>query len=317
MMRQLLHTVSDRRPGLSILIFHRVLAARDELFPGEVTVEDFDAICGWLAQWCTVLPLDEAIARRARGDLPPAAVSISFDDGYADNHERALPILQRHGLNATFFIATAYLEGGCMWNDRIIDALRHTGLDRLEGQACGLEADLRWPLVSVAQRRAAVVDLLHRLKHRPPEVREEASRRVQRAALGEGRGDPRLMMSREQVRALRAAGMGIGAHTHRHPILAAIDESQAFQDIAHGREVLAALLGEPVDLFAYPNGRPQQDYTDRDVALVRRMGFKAAVSTRWGVARAHDDPWQLPRYTPWDRTRLRFGLRLAREWARP
>lgn len=316
MMRRLLDAVSGRRPGLSILIFHRVLARRDDLFPGEVTAEDFDAICGWLSRWCRVLPLEEAIDRLGRGDLPPAAVSLSFDDGYCDNHELALPILQRHGLSATFFIATAYLDGGCMWNDRIIDSVRHARLEVLEGRACGMDENLRWPLGNVAQRQAAVADVLHRLKHRPTDEREEASRRVQQAACGGNRGDPRLMMGRDQVRALRDAGMGIGAHTHRHPILAAIDESQAYQEIAHGREVLTSLLGEPVGLFAYPNGRPRQDYTERDVALVRRMGFKAAVSTRWGVARGGDDPWQLPRYTPWDRTRLRFGLRLAREWAR-
>jgi hypothetical protein len=48
------------------------------------------------------------------------------------------------------------------------------------------------------------------------------------------------------------------------------------------------------------------------VALVRDLGFDAAVSTAWGAARSGGDPFQIPRFTPWDRTRLRFAARLAR-----
>jgi len=47
------------------------------------------------------------------------------------------------------------------------------------------------------------------------------------------------------------------------------------------------------------------------VDLVRRAGFDAAFTTAWGAARAQTDDLQMPRFTPWDRTRWRFGLRMA------
>ena len=59
--------------------------------------------------------------------------------------------------------------------------------------------------------------------------------------------------------------------------------------------------------------RPGEDYGPRDVALVKRLGFSAAVSTAYGVAQASTDRFQLPRFTPWDRSQLKFGLRLARQ----
>ena len=65
-------------------------------------------------------------------------------------------------------------------------------------------------------------------------------------------------------------------------------------------------------LFAYPNGKPGEDYLPRDVALVRELGFDAAVSTAWGASGHGSDPFQLQRFTPWDRTKARFGLRLLR-----
>jgi hypothetical protein len=121
-----------------------------------------------------------------------------------------------------------------------------------------------------------------------------------------------LMMTSRQVRALAAAGMQIGAHTVSHPILARLPDAEARREIAESRADLQALLGRPVTLFAYPNGKPGADYLARDAATVRELGFAAAVSTVAGAARMDDVTHELPRFTPWDRRRLPFGLRMAR-----
>ena len=119
------------RGRLHTLIFHRVLPQRDPLFPGEVTAQDFNAICRWLKAWFHVLPMDQAVQQLREGSLPSRALAISFDDGYADNHEVALPILLQHGLPATFFVATGFLDGGRMWNDTVIEAVRNCALPQL------------------------------------------------------------------------------------------------------------------------------------------------------------------------------------------
>ena len=88
---------------LSLLIFHRVLARPDPLNPYEPDVAHFERMLRWLRGY-TVLPLEQAIVRLREGGLPAGALSITFDDGYADNHDVALPILRRHGLSASFFV---------------------------------------------------------------------------------------------------------------------------------------------------------------------------------------------------------------------
>ena len=57
---------------------------------------------------------------------------------------------------------------------------------------------------------------------------------------------------------------------------------------------------------------PDSDYKVEHVAMVRELGFEGAVSTAWGAQKRNDDVFQLPRFTPWDRSRMRFVLRLAK-----
>jgi len=305
---------AGQRAQLQVLIFHRVLPHADPLFPQEVDSTQFDRICGWLRAWFNVLRLDEAVHRLANGSLPARALAITFDDGYADNHDVALPILRRHGLPATFFIATGYLDGGRMWNDSIIEAIRRTALHAidlrdLEGLSLGTYA-----IRTIDEKRAAIDAILPKLKHLPAPVRQALADGIARRAGAQLPDD--LMMSTEQVVGLHRAGMQIGAHTVTHPILALLDAEEARAEIAASKLCLEHLLGAPVRLFAYPNGRPGEDYTPQSVAIARELGLDAAVTTAWGASSSRTDRFEMPRFTPWDRTRMRFGLRLGQNlWA--
>lgn len=294
------------RRGLSVLIYHRVLRQADPLFPGEVTQDDFAVQLDLMRSCFNVLPLLEAVRRLRAGTLPPRAACISFDDGYADNAEVALPLLQHYGLPATFFVATGFLNGGRMWNDTVIELARRAPGGVLDGSALGLGAH---PVQTPAQRRQAIGALIGQLKY---VAMDERLALVNRLAAGVACALPDdLMMSDDQVRQLHRAGMGIGAHTAHHPILASLPAAAARAEIAGGRAALESIIGAPVPLFAYPNGKPGTDYGPEHVHMVREMGFEGAVSTAWGGS-ADGDPFQIPRFTPWDRTAGRFLLRLAR-----
>ena len=295
---------------LSVLIFHRVLPEPDPLFPEEICARHFDELCGWVASWFNVLPLDQAAKHLKAGTLPARAACITFDDGYADNHHVAMPILQRHGLTATFFIATGFLDGGRMWNDTIIVTVRACQAPVLDVSALGLG---RHALSTVPARQAAIAALIGQIKYRPVAERITLTENIARIA--NVQLPQNLMMTSTEVKAMRQAGMQIGAHTVSHPILAKLTDEQARQEIGDSKRFLEQLLGEPVAVFAYPNGKPGEDYLPQSVEVVRSLGFDAAVSTQWGASRMGDDPLQIKRFTPWDRTRLRFGLRLLRTLA--
>lgn len=295
-----------RRGSLLVLIYHRVLPAPDPLLADEPVAETFAAQMDLIANLFTVLRLSEAVDRLGSGSLPARAVCITFDDGYANNRELAAPILAARKLTATFFVSTGFIEGGQMWNDTVIDAVRRAAGD-LDLVDLGLG---RFRLTDIAARRAAIDAILPRLKHRMP---AERARLAEAIAARVGVWPKRQpMMTERQLRELAAFGMEVGAHCVSHPILASLRPDVARSEIADSKRRLEEILGEPVRSFAYPNGRPGTDYGREHVAMVRAAGFSAAVSTAWGAATRATDRYQIPRVAPWDLTARRYGLRMLR-----
>ncbi len=316
LLRSLLSQASPAaaRGRLTVLIYHRVLPRPDPLFPHEIDAEGFDRVCAWLRAYFEVLPLDEACTRLAEGRLPARAAAISFDDGYADNHDIALPILRRHGLAATFFVATGFIDGGIMWNDVVIESVRATACERLDVEgATGLPLGTL-PVASLAQKQAAIAAMIGAMKYLSFDDRREAVAAVARAAQVTPPSD--LMMRTAQLRGLQAQGMTLGGHTRSHPILARLAPADAQQEILDGKRDLERMIDREVTLFAYPNGRPGEDFGEEHAQMVRAAGFRAAVTTGWGAAGHATDLFRIPRFTPWDRSRTRFALRLLQNLRR-
>lgn len=300
-----LFSPSGKHARLSVLTFHRVLPEPDPLHPDEPDAQRFDQEMTWLARWFHVLPLDEAIRRLANGTLPSRAAAITFDDGYANNVSVALPILRKHRMPATFFIATSFLNGGQMWNDSIIETVRQCRASVLDLESLDLG---RHAISDVSEKREAIERLLDKIKYLEPDHRLALIQRVQDIA--KVAPTDQLMMRDEDVATLHRNGMQIGAHTCTHPILTSIPDKAAADEIAQSKRVLEHLTNAPVVLFAYPNGRPDRDYHSRHAAMVRAAGFEAAVSTAPGAAAHRRDLFQIPRFKPWDRTAYRYGLRM-------
>ena len=198
-----------------------------------------------------------------------------------------------------------------MWNDTVIESVR-----LCRGAVLDLDAiDLgTWPCENDRQRLASIHGLLDRLKYLPQAERDAKVRAIADAVGLPAKSD--LMMQRDQLRVLRRYGMSVGAHTVTHPILTTLTAEQARAEIDDGRRDLEQALNERVKVFAYPNGRPKRDYDASHVAIVRDLGFDAAVSTAWGVSYRTSDRYQLARFTPWDTGANRFGLRLAQNLLR-
>jgi peptidoglycan/xylan/chitin deacetylase (PgdA/CDA1 family) len=298
---------SGAHARLSILIFHRVLPHADPVLSSEPTAAQFDALLGHLKSRFCVLPLKDAAMRLRAGSLPARSLCITFDDGYADNLTVAAPLLRKHGLPATLFVATGYLDGDCMFNDLVIAACRSEKVAAIDLSHLGLDVH---PLRTMEERRTAIDRILERLKYVPPGLRHERAQDIVEAA---GVPLPRgLMLTPDDVRALPEWGFDVGAHTIRHPILTQTSNDEAWGEIDGSKRELEGILRREVDLFAYPNGHPGEDYSVEHVRMVREAGFAVAVSTAWGAARRTSDPLQLPRFTPWARHPLKFDLLMLR-----
>lgn len=290
---------------LAVVTYHRALCRPDPLLPGEPDAGRLRTQLGFLARHLRVFPLGEALERLAAGTLPRRAVCITFDDGYANNFHVALPLLQSLGVPATVFVASGYLNGGCLWNDGVIEAFRGASGPVLDLTALGLGS---YPLGTVADRRAGIREVQGRLKYRPPG--ERTARVKDMARLAEVQLPTDLMLNSAELRGLAAQGVEIGGHTVHHPILAGLSLGEARREIGDGAEQLAALTGTRPRFFAYPNGQPGRDFGPEHEALVREAGFTHALTTERGLSRPGTNPYRVPRVTLWSATRSRLAANL-------
>lgn len=97
-----------------ILMYHSI--SEEIRYPFAVTPGEFEWQMQWLhKQEICVLNLDEVLAGEGSKDKP--RVVISFDDGYEDNFTTALPIMEKYGYKATFFITTGHVGESNVWED--------------------------------------------------------------------------------------------------------------------------------------------------------------------------------------------------------
>jgi peptidoglycan/xylan/chitin deacetylase (PgdA/CDA1 family) len=291
--------------GIPILSFHRVNDERDPFFPSMPTAM-FAARMQHIARNYLVLSLDEVAERLGRGRMPRNALALTFDDGYRDFFTHAAPILARFGLPATVFLATGFIGTTEMaWYDGLATAVKTGRRDALE-----LASGETLPLLSAAQRLVALRELLRRLKGLPDEDRQAAIEDLVRRLDPVETGRPkRLMLTWDEVVALKGLGFSIGAHTVSHPILARMTAEVAWREIHGSKVAIERILGTPVRTFAYPNGGVT-DYDSSTVDLVRRAGFSCAVSTRRGL-NTHKTPiFELRRGGPWEEHLPTYALKL-------
>lgn len=266
------------RSRLRILMYHR-FPARDQ--------ENFDAQCSFLASRYTVVSLTEAVHRLSQGRSLANLAVITIDDGYADMHEVAFPILRRHNLPATLFVTTGFLNRTCwMPGDRVRHHFAHT-----TGEAITV-TDHQGATHRFRTGDPAASEALRELLKRVPN--HTRSRILASLEAPDDVPDPYRPCTWDQLREMAGAGISIGAHTVTHPILSRLETPEAVDaEILDSRACIEQQLGRPVDSFAYPNGMPQ----DIHPASVRcaRSHFTCAVTAIHGLNAPGADPHQLLR----------------------
>ena len=282
----------------AILTLHHVRPARSGAFQPnrilEITPDFLDALLGRLAQrGVEFVTLAEARARLLAGRSERRFVCLTFDDGYRDNVAYAQPILTRHKVPWTLFVATRFADHtGEMWwlaLERAIASSDQISFDL--GQGVELY-DCRSDAAKVRCHQA----LYWRLRALD-EVQLLAGVRDLAVRYGiDMRSFARdLCMGWDELKRLAADPLvTIGAHTVSHPRLAKLPEAEAETEMRRSWEIIGEKLGRMPTSFAYPIGDPTSA-GEREFALARKIGFDTAVTTRPGVLGPGADPLCLPR----------------------
>ena len=292
--------------SLSVLIFHKVPVKKDSFSCTGPDVHEFEKTLDFIAQNFKVLPLSDAVDCLQRNTLPKNAACLTFDDGYPDWLDGVLPALSARNMHGTFFITSQQFDGEAMWHERINHILKERATQSLVfPKDFGFVHDGALGNGSLLSER-----LESFLKYKSVNSRDAYLDELEEIN-GISRNEiPRMNL--EQLRTIHAKGFEIGAHTISHPILSLCPEELAWYEIAGIREILSDLIKGKVDLFAYPNGRPGQDFNAEHIKMVMRAGYKAAVTTQHGVARSGDSIFQIPRFTPWGPNTYKYAWQMIR-----
>jgi peptidoglycan/xylan/chitin deacetylase (PgdA/CDA1 family) len=291
--------------SLTVLSYHRVGRKAGDSFEQWPDADGFRQQIRWLKEFCQVVDLAEGIRRVCVDGMPGHFGAISFDDGYQDNYDVAVPVLKSEGINATFFIATSYLSGNAMFNDIVYSAVTQTTL--LEFGWASLSVEVR-SLSDCSKRKSLAKELIEKLKYLPPNVRDATALEIAKQ-LG-GTVDQNLMMSKRSLADLFKQGMSVGSHTHRHLVATTVTLDEFAADIQNSIDELIEITGQKPELFAFPNGKSNFDQTDEYVNLVRKSGFSAALTTDLGSNFNRSDLFTLKRFTPWAQSRFGFKQQL-------
>ena len=277
--------------GILVLNYHRVgdgTASPHDRGLWSAGAEAFDKQVGLLARHFDVIsPGDFETAARGRG----RHVMITFDDGYLDNYEVAFPILRRHRVPATFFVATGFIDRQALpWWDEIAWLVRGTARSQL---------DLRpWfdaPLLLGAQRQPQIQAVLRRFK-----ALEFSESRAMLAALREVSGltPPDTVaghwMDWNMIREMSDNGMTIGGHTVNHPVLSRLPRERQREEIEGCGARILAETGRPMEYFAYPVGN-RWAFNDDTVACLEAAGVRRAFSYYGGEATPASPRFDTPR----------------------
>ncbi len=303
--RRLFDALSLSESKLNILIYHRVLAEPDPLRPWEIDAKNFENHLSWLTNTFNVIPLRDGVQAMRDGTLKNRSLCITFDDGYLDNLEVALPLLKKYKMPATFFCTSAFIGGGMMWNDQIIEAVRSWPSESISVSELALD---NLPLNTLEDRAKSAEKILNKLKY----IEKTGRANIAQTLFEESGANPgQQMMSAKEILHMHNQGMEIGGHTHNHPILSNLNSDNARYEIEHNKKTLEAIINQKISSFAYPNGKPGKDFLVEHSQMVSDLGYETAVSTSPGVSDHDTNTLQLPRFTPWDKSRDKFLLRLA------
>jgi peptidoglycan/xylan/chitin deacetylase (PgdA/CDA1 family) len=274
------------RDVLTVATFHRVLAPGDPRCDGAIpewTLAEtvFEECLAFFERHYTVVSLYDVLAA-LRGDraLPPRSLLLTFDDGYADNIDYALPVLRRHGLPAVVFVISDAIDQRWRpWTEDFLHAY-------LSGEITPDEVRSIYSLVrgEAAGAASSTPAQVMEIVRYGPQLSEEDVKVVfskLRRPLTRV-GDPAQMLSVEQIRRLVRDGVAIAAHgkTHVSFPLARDVTAELREPRRVLTEILAADSGDAICAMSFPHGA----YTPQIVRQAMAEGYRLMFTTGEGLS---------------------------------
>ncbi len=287
----------------NVLLYHRVNTLEQDIWNISVSPEHFEQQMDFLRDAYEIVKFEDACLSTNTN-----AVSITFDDGYADFYENAFPVLEKYKIPATIFITTEN-----------IDTDEEFWWDALEGMVFSCSKPwIIWeheifPIENVQEKKQFCYCIHSRwIKKDSYKIRSLLDEFSKELAVPIPKRPQNRSMSSDQIRILdRSTYITIGGHTHTHAALPYIEDKMKHAELSLSTELLKGISHDASKIFSYPFGH----YDEEVITFLRQYGYVKSATTFPGLSNALTDPMQIPRNTVLDFDLGEFSRFMYKSWS--
>lgn len=280
-----------------VLLYHRVKSLPTDPLQLAVTPHHFEEHIKYLrSAYNLITPEEFFFSKKNKKKFSEKTVLITFDDGYEDNCNEALPVLEQYKAQALFFITTSNLNTACenWWDD--LERIFLEGENFPSELKINGENEIRFKTFSLEDRRNAYWSLQPILKFTKPSQRDDIMRQLHlwKGISDEGRPTHRMMTTDELKKMADSESAFIGAHTHSHASLGCLAFEEQLSEIKKSKEVLEKLTGKKINHLAYPFGT-RKDFNNHTVKVCENLDIEFAFANYYGQVHRWTNNYRIPR----------------------
>jgi peptidoglycan/xylan/chitin deacetylase (PgdA/CDA1 family) len=293
---------------IKIFLFHRINPHGDPIWP-PITPSHFDRILTYLKANFEIVPLEETLLGNYKPNPLKKLCAITFDDGYKDFGEYALPIIKKHHAFASMYVITDCVNSNLPpWTYLFNYMLLNTNLSSLEINSVEIPAHLKknkWG--DIKERIACIKQFSPILKRISDEEKENIMRQVQ-AQIKDVESPTGLMLSWDDIRHLKNEGIEIGSHSGNHPALSKdLHLDSVRHELKRSGEEIEKETGKFPVAISYPFGI----YNHEVKKIASEIGYKIGLTVFPKEYAVSEDKFEIPRIElysePFYKTRIRIN----------
>jgi peptidoglycan/xylan/chitin deacetylase (PgdA/CDA1 family) len=238
---------------VTIVLFHRVIPKSDIRWMGanktwSVSDTFFEQCIKLFIRHYNIISIEQFISYIEKGaPLPANSLLITFDDGWSDNEEFALPILERYSVPATIFIATDYIGSTYpFWQECIYEVcLRGLVPINIYHKWCSE--------CSIQYEEGITEDDISKLIKAAGEIGSEKLKEIVNQAQSYLDTKHKAMLTTRQIKEMSTKSIAFGSHGKSHEPLTQVDNVK--KELINSKSVLDAITSGSINTLAFPHSK--------------------------------------------------------------
>ncbi|MHB8259149.1 MAG: polysaccharide deacetylase family protein [Bacteroidia bacterium] len=299
--------------SIKVFLFHRVNPCIDPVWQ-PIKPAHFDKIITYLAKNYEVAPLESTVLGNYKPHTTKQLCAITFDDGYKDFMDYAMPIITKHKVTTSMYIITDCVNANLPpWSYLFNYLLLKTSAHSLEIDCAEIPEHLKkivWR--NNHQKIKQIKQLSIMLKTLSDEGKENVLRQVQ-AQIKDVENPKRLMLSWDDIKTLKNEGIEIGSHSGKHP---ALSKTLCLDTVRYELKRSGEEIQKATGVFPLAISYPFGIYSSEVKQIAKEVGYRMGLTVLPERYSLKEDQFAIPRVElysePFYKSRLRINGQLQK-----